>query len=190
MSKCLSLILTLILGSIIISSCQPQKEQVDKSQLVTAYYEALNDSDFAELGNLYFDSVRVSEGDYHSVYTIEEYQNWLSWDSVFHPNYEIIEMKEINEAIEVTVSKSDIRVLFLNEMPLTTKHRITFKENKIHKSEVLHYVTMDDEKWSSNRAMLVSWVQENMSELDGFLIDQTKQGALDYIKAIESYQNK
>ena len=39
------------------------------------------------------------------------------------------------------------------------------------------------DRWSKNRANLVSWIKANHPELDGFLIDQSPQGSFELFKS-------
>lgn len=43
--------------------------------------------------------------------------------------------------------------------------------------------------WQMERDSLVKWVSINHPELDGFIHDLTMNGAINYLKAIELYEN-
>ncbi len=44
--------------------------------------------------------------------------------------------------------------------------------------------------WERNKNELLSWIDENHSELNGFIYDQTESGGMKFLKAIELYKNK
>ena len=77
----------------------------EKEELARNYYKALTDSDYAQIVALHYDSIRVKEGPFISAYSKENYINWFQWDSVFNPNYEILDFKIVDEGAEITVSK-------------------------------------------------------------------------------------
>lgn len=167
-------------------ACQkPNAEEVARD-----YYQALNTSDFERITQLKYDSVRVKEGPYNTAYSISDYVNWLQWDSVFRPKYEILDIKMEGDAVELTVSKVCQRIQFLNGGPMVSKERIQFKEGKMYALEILEFVSFDNEGWNNRREELVGWIEEHHPELNGFIYDQTLQGGLNYLKALELYQNK
>lgn len=168
-------------------SCQQQKG-VNKVQLVKDYVEALNESDYEKTTSLFLDSIRLKEMDYVSAFSKTEYLRLFQWDSIFQPKYQIFEIKEENGYVRMQVSKKCKRILFLNEEPNITDERVNFENGKITSIEILNYVVFNDDKWDKNRANLTSWIETNHPELIGFLHDQSKQGALNYLKAIELYQ--
>ena len=65
---------------------------------------------------------------------------------------------------------------------------LSFEKDKIYEVEIIEYLYFDDETWVARRQALIEWVAANHPELDGFIYDQTKAGALNYLKAIELYK--
>ena len=63
----------------------------------------------------------------------------------------------------------------------------SFNENKIA-SIHRKYVHFNDSLWNANRRKLITWVDENHLELNGFLEGQNAGLAKKYLKAIELYQ--
>ena len=63
------------------------------------------------------------------------------------------------------------------------------KSRKISKIEDFEYIGTDWEKWVNERDSLVRWINKNHPKLDGFVHDLTMKGAMNYVKAIELYQN-
>lgn len=182
-------VLILLCIAIIAISCDEKKSKVDKVQIVEDYIEALNKGNHGIVIRSFLDSVRLNEMDYKSVFSKEDYYILFQWDSTFAPKYQILDMAQKGEDIEMKVSKECTRILFLNEEPVITKELVKFKSNKIYSITITDYEVFNDGKWGGNRTGLVSWIKANHPELDGFLIDQSKQGALNYLKAIDLYQN-
>lgn len=181
------IILTIVI-SIIGISCQYSNESVNKVEIAEEYINALNESDYDEIITLFKDSVRLKELVYSSAFSKEEYYHLFQWDSTFHPTYKILSIQEENGAVRMKVSKECTRILFLNEEPNVTDELVRFEDGKINSIEITNYVVFNEEKWEKNRADLVSWVEANHPELNGFLYDQTKKGALKYLEALRLYQ--
>ncbi|MEL6538628.1 MAG: nuclear transport factor 2 family protein, partial [Bacteroidota bacterium] len=62
-----------------------QKEEANYQEVVEAYFEALNRSDFEALQSVLADSVIFGEGEYITRYSLAEYYRWWQWDSIFQP---------------------------------------------------------------------------------------------------------
>lgn len=169
-------------------SCKEDNEEINKIQIVENYIRALNKADYKTITPLFKDSIRLIEIDYYSAFSKEEYYPLFKWDSTFRPTYRILEIKEENEGVRMKVSKECQRILFLNEEPIITSEFVRFKDGSINSITIENYVIFNNNKWSNNRAKLVAWIEENHPELNGFLTDQTQQGALNYLKAIKLFQ--
>lgn len=174
--------------SLLLASCRPQSPKLDPVELSRAYYEALNNAEFEEVVSFFYDSIRVKDGDYTLSYSFQDYKKWFEWDSVFHPVYEIIEIRALEKSVEVTVSKKCKRTLFLNEKPVITKEKITFREDKIFGLRIVEYLSFDNASWDANRKQLIDWIDINHPELNGFIHDQTKRGGLNYKRALDLYK--
>lgn len=168
------------------------KETSEVTHLETseAFYQALSNSNFDQLSDLYYDSVRVVEGSYASAYSLENYRPWLEWDAVFEPVYSLLALEEDTNSVIAAVEKTCRRTLFLNEAPTITQEKLTFKDGKVWSLEIMAYTQYDDVKWNSNRELMVAWVAQNYPELNGFEHDQTKIGGQNYLRAIELYENR
>jgi len=46
----------------------------------------------------------------------------------------------------------------------------------------------DFKLWNLTKNEMVTWIKKNHPELDGFIYDQTKTGAQNYLKAIALYK--
>lgn len=172
------------------TACQENPGSIDKTQLAREFYQAMAASDWEALANLYGDSVRVAEGESFHAIAKEDYATWLAWDSVFQPKYEILELEEADSSVVIKVSKTCKRILFLNQAPLITQEKLNFRNGKIYSLSIQEYIGFDNEAWLGRREELVAWVAEHHPELDGFVFDQTRQGGLNYLKAIDLYQSR
>lgn len=183
--KCVFLILLFA----VLIGCQSSKT-VEKEQIARDYYHALDESNFERIAELQYDSIRIKEGPFNSTYTVSDYVNWLQWDSVFQPTYEILDAKLVDETVELSISKLCKRIEFLNGGPMVSKERMQFKDGKIYMLEIGEFTSFNAEQWNAQREDLVNWVKINHPELDGFINDQSLQGGLNYLKALELYQNR
>jgi len=189
MNKIIVLSLFLTFGFI---SCRNSEKGIDKLEIAKKYYGFLNNSDDAGMITVLGDSIviRESEDDYQENFSQKRYTEWLKWDSVFDPTYKIIEIEQENEIVKAKISKTDKRIIFLQEEPMVWSEIIRFDNDKIKSVERIKYEVFNVMKFLKNRDELVSWIDENYPELNGFLNDQTEAGGMKYLKAIELYQNK
>lgn len=170
-------------------SCQPSKKEVDKVQLVKDYIAALNAFDYPAIIDKFKDSIRLKERVYESIFSKEDYYHLFQWDSTLNPTYKILEINEAEDGtVHMHVSKLEERIQFLNEEAIVTDEVVSFEEGKIHNIDIVNYVVFNEVEWINNRKKLVTWVNNNHPELNGFLHDQSKKGALQYLKALEYYQ--
>ncbi|WP_299243927.1 hypothetical protein [uncultured Aquimarina sp.] len=156
-------------------------------QLVQDYYNQLNQSNYIELSKLIGDSITISEGDYNMNYSKDDYYKFFQWDSVFSPKYELLEIKEIDNKVAIRVSKTCTRIKFLNEKPIISKEVIEIKNQKISKIKNIE-MDSDFKLWNLTKNDMITWIKKNHPELDGFIYDQTKNGAQNYLKAIALYK--
>ena len=177
-----SILLVICLFSL--SSCSRKDRNV---QLVEDYYNQLNHSNYLEVSKLIGDSIIIIEGAYTMKYSNNDYYQFFQWDSVFSPKYEIVEIKEIDKELEVTVSKIGSRIQFLNQKPIISKEVIEIKDQKIYKITNVE-MDFDFKLWDGRKNEMVAWIKKNHPRLDGFMYDQTKTGAQNYLKAIGLYK--
>ena len=182
-------IIVLALCAIGLVSCKNSKKKSDM-EIVKQYYTMLDTSDYPQIPVLLADSLMTQEGEYTSTYSHEGYKELLKWDAVFDPTYEVLDIvKEENGTVKATVSKSDTRIQFLHEKPIVSDNFITIKDGKISKVRT-EYVDFDDATFGDNRTRLLTDIDENHQELNGFLTDQTEAGGNKYLKAIVLYRDK
>ena len=178
----------LVCISLIGISCQQSNKRIDKIEIAQNYIKALNTSDYDGIIGLFKDSIRMKEVVYSSVFSKDNYYQLFQWDSTFSPTYKLLEIKEVNDVVQMKVSKECPRILFLNEEPMVTDEVLKFEEGKIESVEITKYVVFNQKGWDRNRANLVEWTETHHPELDGFLYDQTRKGAINYLEAIKRYQ--
>ena len=183
-------IAVLILCIAVAISCGQKNRESDKIQIAEDYIDALNASDYNQVVGLFLDSIRFNEMDYIRTYAKEDYRTLFQWDSVFGPKYKILDLREDGENLHLKVSKECDRILFLQDSPFITHEIMKIKQGAIQSIDIVEYVDFNDSLWASNRENLVSWIDKNHPELNGFIYDQTKEGALKFQKAMELYRNK
>tara|TARA_R110002050_G_scaffold88375_4_gene186690 strand:+ start:10560 stop:11156 length:597 start_codon:yes stop_codon:yes gene_type:complete len=189
MNRTVILSLLLIIGFI---SCKTSEREINRLEIAKNYYKALNSSDNLKMALLLTDSLVTKETEYNYVQTfsVEEFVEWLKWDAVFSPTYEILQMEQKDTIVKAKISKIDKRISFLHQVPIVTNQVIRFDNDKIISIETTEYIVFNDSTFVKNRDNIVSWIDENHPELNGFLHDQTETGGLKYLKAIELYKNK
>ncbi len=165
-------------------------KRLTPSDLVTEYYHAFNDSDFNRITAVIADSITIVEGEYVMPYSQKSFHEQFKWDSIFRPTYKIVELEGQNNRIIATVASSSIRYKFLKNDPLTCRFEISFNSDGITKLESLECLDADWNVWQAKRDSLVNWTKRNHPELDGFIHDLTMNGAINYLKAIELYENR
>lgn len=170
-----------------LTGCYNQK--LTHQETVTKYYNARDVGNYNELKKLINDSITITAGDYVMPYNHDSFYKQFKWDSIFKPTYEIVELEEKNNQIIASVALNSVRNEFLKNNSMTCQYRISFNSKKISKIEELDCHGADWNTWQKERDSLVSWIKKNHPELDGFIRDITMNGALNYLKAIELYEN-
>ena len=188
MNKIIILLLLLTFG---FTSCKNSEQEIDKLKIANQYYNTLDNSDHSVLAHLLTDSLltKETEYDYEQTFSLKEYIEWMKWDSVFDPTYKTLEIEQENGIVKAKISKIDKRISFLHEEPIVTSEIIRFDKNKIKSIERTN-VIFNDSVFVKNRTEFLSWIDKNHPELNGFIHDQTKNGGMKYLKAIELYKNK
>jgi len=167
------------------SNCSRKNQNV---QLVENFYNQLNHSNYPELSEFIGDSVTMIEGDYTMNYSKNEYYKFFQWDSVFSPTYKLLEIRAIDtKTLEVKVSKTCTRIEFLNQSPIVSKELIEIEGQKISKIKNIE-MDADFTPWNRKKTSIITWIKKNHPQLDGFMYDQTKTGAQNYLKAIALYK--
>ncbi|MCR9226494.1 MAG: hypothetical protein NXH90_03605 [Flavobacteriaceae bacterium] len=174
----------------ILWGCGPAPKKEDKKALVREYYQAMSDSDYAKVVGFFQDSIRFNEMDYNRTFSKSAYRDLFEWDSVFHPTYRVLEIEEKGDELHVSVSKKCERINFLHEGAFYTNEIFKIKEGAIQQIDVVEYVDFKDSLWAAKRENLMSWIAEHHPELDGFIYDQTKEGAIKFKKAIDFFKNR
>ena len=170
-----------------ISSCNDQK--LTYKEAVITYYNAFDSGDFNEMKTVLSDSITIIGGDYVMPFNQDSFYEHFKWDSIFKTSYKLLEIEEKNNQVYATVASKSIKNEFLKNNPLTCTFKISFESRKISKIEDFEYIGTDWEKWVNERDSLVPWISKNHPKLDGFVHDLTMKGAMNYVKAIELYQN-
>jgi len=188
MNKTIAILSLLIFG---VLSCKNSETEFDQVEIAKKYYEVLDQSDASGIKALLTDSLltQETEYDYEQTFSQQEYIEWLKWDSVFKPTYQILEIRSENGAVEAKISKTDKRINFLHREPIVTKQILRFEEGKIVSIETNKYLIFNDSLFVANREKLLSWIAENHPELDSFIHDQTEAGGKRYLEAIALYES-
>jgi hypothetical protein len=193
MKNIIAVLLFLTIGIVSCNTSEKGKiKEVSKLEIAKQYYKALTNFNNTGMGNLLGDSIFIREkaDNYEERFSYKGYTEWLEWDSVFDPTYKILEIEQQGETVKAKISKIDRRISFLHEEPMVWYEIIRFDTNRIVRVERVEYEVFDVQKFITNRDGLVNWINENHSELSGFLYPQTRSGGMKYLKAMELYENK
>ncbi|WP_073176537.1 hypothetical protein [Flagellimonas flava] len=173
-------------------SCKTSEKEIDQLDITKQYYKALDASNHIVMSNLLTDSLltRETEYDYEQVFTLDQYKEWVKWDAVFEPTYEVLSILKEDEIVKATVSKNDTRIQFLHGGSIVTNQVLRFSEDKIKSIETTKYVVFNDSLFVKNREEFLSWMEQNHPDLNNFIYDQTEAGGMKYLKAIELFTNR
>ena len=180
----------LLLLCVLILSVSCTENKRTQSEQITSYYEGFKNSDFNQIKSTLSDSLISISGDYRMSYSRKSYYEKFRWDSVFKPEYELVSIETNAETPIVTVTMNSPKLKFLQNNPMTCRYAVYFEKNKIAKIHELDCPTANWELWAKQRDSLVAWTKVNHPELDGFINDLTMQGAMNYIRAIDLFNNK
>lgn len=175
----------IIILTFCVVSCNT-KNDTSKIEIAKRYYSTLNSSNDSVIHTWFGDSLITKEGGYVQQYSQNEFKAFLKWDAVFDPSYQILNIEIQDTIVKTKISKLDKRILFLHEKPFITNQIIRFKEDKISSIETI-YLNFDEKTWENNKTKLLSWIDKNHPELNGFIYDQTETGGIKFLKAIELY---
>ena len=112
------------------------------------------------------------------------YYEHFQWDSVFKPSYQLKSVNNYDGQHIATISVSSRRFKFLKNNPLVSRQRFYFESGKIRKIENMEFIDVDWEIWEQRKSALVSWIDHNYPELNGFINELTLKGAMKYLQAI------
>jgi len=171
---------------ILATSCN----RADNFSTYTKFIEGYYNKDFNSITDYLSDTITIKDDGYEKKYTKSDFQVYYQWDSVFQPTHEILEIYRCDSIIDVVVSISSKRFEFLENNPMITRQNIYLSEGKITVIEFVESKSADWKVWIERRDSLVKWIDNNHKELSGFIYDMTKEGAEDYLKAIDLYQNE
>lgn len=183
-----TLIISFLL-TVVLISCKNAEKEIDNIKIAKEYYRIFEHKDYSGITTWFSDSLVTIEGNYKQTYSQKEYVEFLKWDAVFEPTYKILEIKKQGELVKATISKTGKRISFLHQEPIITNQLIRFEKDKIISIEI-DYKNFNYEIFGQNRSQLLSWIDKNHPELNGFINDQTELGGINYLKALDLYKTK
>jgi hypothetical protein len=173
---------------IVMISCSSKQRSSYEDQIIRKYYNGLSSGNFNLISECISDSILIIEKEYLLTNNRKDYYRHTQWDSVFKPDYHLIDLKKEGNSYIAIVSKICQRIEFLQDTVITFKEKIDIKNNQIVKMELLDYLLLDFEKWQQRTESLIAWIDKNHPELSGFNNDLTLKGAQKYLKAVDLYK--
>jgi len=173
---------------IVFTSCA--EKQHTASEQIKTYYNGYKNSDYKLIKKVLADSLTTVFGDYTTTYSHQSYYEQFKWDSIFKPDYELVNLNYEDGQLVATVSMRSLKLEFLKNNPMTCQYQFQFTSGKISRIEELNCNDANWKVWKQEVDTLVDWVKINHPELDGFIHDLSMQGAINYLKAIELYKNR
>ena len=93
-------LLLLLFSSLLFVACKDTEKSLTPLDIANTYYEALSNSNGEALKPLLSDTLYTKEldYDYEETFSKKQYlENWLKWDAMFDPTYEVLEIKQENQ---------------------------------------------------------------------------------------------
>lgn len=176
---------------VLLFSCDENEieKKTSPEQIIEKYYNSLNIAEFDSISNFVNDSIVYKEIDFEIAKNIKEFKGNFNWDITFEPKYEIQQIEQKDDKYEVVFSKTCKRVDFLQDKPIVCKSIFTVLDGKIKEIVTTEFIEFDFEIWQQRKDSLVNFIETNHPELSGFIFDQTVEGAENYLKAIELFEN-
>jgi len=179
-------LLLILLSIMLLTKCW-HETQTNK-ELVTNYFDARQSGEFEKIKAVVNDSFTITEGDHIMPYSLDSYYEVFKWDSIFQTSYKIVKLKDVNNQVVASIDLSSIRNKFLQNDQMTCQFKISFDSGKISKIESLDCQGADWAVWQKKVNTLVSWIETNHPDLNGFIHDMSMEGANNYLKAIELFE--
>jgi len=175
---------------VLFASCKQVKNESSNREIFETYLHGMNSRDFNQVKQSLADSIIITEMGYEVVQNIDAFRRHFLWDSIFRPDYTLVEFSENDSVTMATVAKFDKRIQFLQDSALVYQVSLVFKGEKIVGMSTIKYVKMNGRKWMSRRDSLVGWIDNTHPELSGFVHDLTPKGAQNFLQAIVIFKRE
>lgn len=182
--------LFLILAWIAVNSSILNSQKISNEDLVNRFFAGMNQQNFEIIKSSTAEKFTITEGDQVLCNSREEFYSLFRWDSVFIPEFEIIEFMKHESYLRATISKSCKRIRFLHDSPLIYNVDIFIEGERIREMRTRDYLNADFRKWTLRRDMLKVWSEEKHSEIPEFINDMSVDGARNYVRAIELWEKE
>ncbi|MBU2920850.1 hypothetical protein KO504_05815 [Winogradskyella psychrotolerans] len=178
----------ILLIIIVFTSCAEKQHTASKQ--IKTYYNGYKNSDYKLIKKVLADSLTTVFGDYTTTYSHQSYYEQFKWDSIFKPDYELVNLNHEDGQLVATVSMRSLKLEFLKNNPMTCRYQFQFTAEKISRIKELDCNDVNWSIWQNEVNALANWIKLNHPETDGFIHDLSMKGAIDYVKAIELYKNR
>ena len=93
-------------------SCAERKNSPEEQ--VKIYFDGFKNADYVQIKSVIADSLTITEGDYVMPFTTDSFYEHFKWDSVFQPDYHLIEIEMKDGNPIATTSVKSLRFFFHN----------------------------------------------------------------------------
>ncbi|UKN02707.1 hypothetical protein K6119_04160 [Paracrocinitomix mangrovi] len=179
------LLLIIATGSLSLSNCSSPKED----KLIHNYYDYYNNKNYKELSKLLSDTIKLFDEGYLVLEGKEKFLDIVKWGEVFNSKNTLISLENKDGAWIATEKQSSDRINFLYGHDLKSETIFRLFKKKIVSIES-NLIDFNAEKENKKMHLFIDWVKNNHSELMQNIWQLNSQGAKDFKKAMELYQNK
>jgi hypothetical protein len=190
MKSSITALISTLFVLVLFVSCKHVRNESLKREIFEAYLHGMNNRDFNQVKQSLADSIIITEMGYQVVENMDAFRRHFLWDSVFRPDYTLIDFHENDTATIGTVAKLDERIQFLQDSALVYQVSLAFEEEQIVGMSTIKYVKMDGRKWMNRLDSLTSWITTNHPELSGFAYDLTPKGAQNFLQAMSLFKSE
>ncbi|MEW2921127.1 MULTISPECIES: hypothetical protein [unclassified Allomuricauda] len=132
------IIVLLLLSTITYISCEKAEKETDKIEIAKKFYVAIDNSNHSKVTGLITEEFTTIDDGYEQKYVQNKYAEWVKWDSVFQPTYEILKIEKDDDIVKAKISKIDKRISFLHDQPIIMNETILFDGDRIVLNELLY----------------------------------------------------
>ena len=103
-------------------SCKISNDSLSNKRIVEGYISALNNADIDKMSNYISDTIKVEELEFLLSDNMDDFYRMFQWDSVFNPHFELIDFQELDQGVQITLSKE------CKKNPIPARHSLNYQK--------------------------------------------------------------